>query len=463
MKSSKYIGSRDFYRHVLAISVPIMLQNGITNFVSMLDNIMVGGAGKVEMTGVAVSNQLIFVFTLCIFGAVSGAGIFGAQFYGKKDYVGMRNSFRFKLWLAVILTLIAGVTFGFFGNELIEPFLRGEGAPEDAAGSLKAAKDYLLVMIVGLLPTALAQCYASSLRETGETLMPMKAGLIAVAVNLCFNYILIFGHFGAPRLGAVGAAVATVMSRYVELAIAAVWTHKNKERFKFIEGAYRSAKIPAVLTVQMLKKGMPLMINEALWAAGIALLNQSYSTRGLDVVAAVNISSTFWNVFSVIFMAVGTSIGIIVGQQLGAGEFDKARDSDRKMMVFSIMISVIVAVIYVGAAQFIPDFYKVDAEIRALATKIMCISAAFMPVNAYAHASYFTLRSGGQTFVTFLFDSCFVWVVTVPLAFVLSRYTDVAILPLYAACQAVDIIKCIIGTVLLKKGIWVRNIVTDEV
>ena len=318
-------------------------------------------------------------------------------------------------------------------------------------------------MIVGLLPTALAQCYASSLRETGETLMPMKAGLIAVAVNLCFNYILIFGHFGAPRLGAVGAAVATVMSRYVELAIVAVWTHKNKERFKFIEGAYRSAKIPAALTVQMLKKGMPLMINEALWAAGIALLNQSYSTRGLDVVAAVNISSTFWNVFSVIFMAVGTSIGIIVGQQLGAGEFDKARDSDRKMMVFSIMISVIVAVIYVGAAQFIPDFYKVDAEIRALATKIMCISAAFMPVNAYAHASYFTLRSGGQTFVTFLFDSCFVWVVTVPLAFVLSRYTDVAILPLYAACQAVDIIKCIIGTVLLKKGIWVRNIVTDEV
>lgn len=462
MKSSKYIGSRDFYRHVLAISVPIMLQNGITNFVSMLDNIMVGGAGKVEMTGVAVSNQLIFVFTLCIFGAVSGAGIFGAQFYGKKDYVGMRNSFRFKLWLAVILTLIASVTFGFFGNELIEPFLRGEGAPEDAAGSLKAAKDYLLVMIVGLLPTALAQCYASSLRETGETLMPMKAGLIAVAVNLCFNYILIFGHFGAPRLGAVGAAVATVMSRYVELAIVAVWTHKNKERFKFIEGAYRSAKIPAALTVQMLKKGMPLMINEALWAAGIALLNQSYSTRGLDVVAAVNISSTFWNVFSVIFMAVGTSIGIIVGQQLGAGEFDKARDSDRKMMVFSIMISVIVAVIYIGAAQFIPDFYKVDAEIRALATKIMCISAAFMPINAYAHASYFTLRSGGQTFVTFLFDSCFVWVVTVPLAFVLSRYTDVAILPLYAACQAVDIIKCIIGTVLLKKGIWVRNIVTDE-
>ena len=452
MKSSKYIGSRDFYRHVLAISVPIMLQNGITNFVSMLDNIMVGGAGKVEMTGVAVSNQLIFVFTLCIFGAVSGAGIFGAQFYGKKDYVGMRNSFRFKLWLAVILTLIASVTF-----------LRGEGAPEDAAGSLKAANDYLLVMIAGLLPTALAQCYASSLRETGETLMPMKAGLIAVAVNLCFNYILIFGHFGAPRLGAVGAAVATVMSRYVELAIVALWTHKNKERFKFIEGAYRSAKIPAALTVQMLKKGMPLMINEALWAAGIALLNQSYSTRGLDVVAAVNISSTFWNVFSVIFMAVGTSIGIIVGQQLGAGEFDKARDSDRKMMVFSIMISVIVAVIYIGAAQFIPDFYKVDAEIRALATKIMCISAAFMPVNAYAHASYFTLRSGGQTFVTFLFDSCFVWVVTVPLAFVLSRYTDVAILPLYAACQAVDIIKCIIGTVLLKKGIWVRNIVTDEV
>lgn len=459
---NKYIGSKNFYRHVLAISVPIMLQNGITNFVSMLDNIMVGGAGKVEMTGVAVSNQLIFVFTLCIFGAVSGAGIFGAQFYGKKDHTGMMYSFRFKLWLSVILAVIACLLFGFFGSELITPFLRGEGAPEDAAGSLKAAKDYLLVMLAGLLPAALAQCYASSLRETGETLMPMKAGLVAVAVNLCFNYILIFGHFGAPRLGAVGAAIATVMSRYVELAIVAVWTHKNKKRFIFIDGAYKSAKIPASLTAQMLKKGMPLMMNEALWAAGIAMLNQSYSTRGLDVVAAVNISSTFWNVFSVVFMAVGTSIGIIVGQQLGAGEFDKARDSDRKMMAFSIVISVAVAVVYIGAAQFIPQFYNVDGSIRSLATKLMCISAAFMPVNAYVHASYFTLRSGGQTFVTFLFDSCFMWVVSVPLALVLSRYTSVTILPLYAACQAVDIIKCIIGTVLLKKGIWVRNMVADQ-
>lgn len=459
---SKYIGSKDFYRHVLAISVPIMLQNGITNFVSMLDNIMVGGAGKVEMTGVAVSNQLIFVFTLCIFGAVSGAGIFGAQFYGKKDHTGMMYSFRFKLWLSAILTVIACLLFGFFGSELITPFLKGEGAAEDAAGSLKAAKDYLLVMLAGLLPAALAQCYASSLRETGETLMPMKAGLVAVAVNLCFNYILIFGHFGAPRLGAVGAAIATVMSRYVELAIVAVWTHKNKKRFIFIDGAYKSVKIPASLTAQMIKKGMPLMINEAMWAAGIAMLNQSYSTRGLDVVAAVNISSTFWNVFSVVFMAVGTSIGIIVGQQLGAGEFDKARDSDRKMIVFSIAISIAVAVVYIGAAQFIPQLYNVDGSIRSLATKLMCISAAIMPINAYVHASYFTLRSGGQTFVTFLFDSCFMWVVSVPLAIVLSRYTSVTILPLYAVCQAVDIIKCIIGTVLLKKGIWVRNMVADN-
>lgn len=456
---SRYIGDKAFYRRVLAVSLPIMLQNGITNFVSMLDNLMVGRVGTVEMTGVAIANQLMFVYTLCLFGAVSGAGIFGAQFYGKGDTEGLRYSFRFKLLLCAALTVAGGAIFWFGGETLCALFLQGEGTAADAAASLTAARDYLNVMLWGLIPTALIQCYASTLRETGETLLPMKAGITAVAVNLVFNYILIFGHFGVPALGVRGAAIATVISRFVEMAIVMGWTHRHAARNTFIVGAWRSPRIPASLAGRMLVKGTPLMLNEVMWAAGVAMVNQCYSVRGLNVVAAINISQTFWNVFSVTFMATGTAIGIIVGQMLGAGELKEVKTTARRLIAFSLFISVAIGAVYALCAPVIPLLYNTTADVRELASRIILISACLMPLSAFIHASYFTLRSGGKTLITFLFDSCFMWVVSVPLAFILSRYTALPILTLYFCCQAVEVVKCVIGYALLKKGSWVRNVV----
>ncbi|MBO5797900.1 MAG: MATE family efflux transporter [Clostridia bacterium] len=459
---SRYVGDRAFYRRALAVAVPIMLQNGITNFVSMLDNIMVGNVDTWAMTGVAVANQLMFVYMLCLFGAVSGAGIFGAQFFGKGDKEGLCYSFRFKLLLCAVLTVAATAIFWFAGEPMAALFLQGEGTPAQAAAALAHAKSYMRIMLIGMIPNALIQCYASTLRETGETVLPMKAGITAVLVNLFFNYVLIFGHFGAPKLGVEGAAIATVISRFVEVAIVMIWTHRRREAYSFVAKAWRSPRIPGRLTLAMLSKGAPLMINEALWSAGITMVNQCYSVRGLNVVAAMNISQTFWNVFSVTFMAIGTAIGIIVGQMLGAEEFEEARDTDRKLIAFSLFVSVIIGVVYAIAAQFIPMLYNTSADVRTLASGVMTISACMMPLTAFCHASYFTLRSGGKTVVTFLFDSCFVWVLNVPLAFLLSRYTGVDILLLYACCQGLELIKCILGGILLKKGVWVRSVVSDQ-
>ncbi len=455
----KYIGDKKFYKRALALTLPIMIQNAITNFVSMLDNIMVGQVGTVQMTGVAVSNQLLFVFNLCIFGAVSGAGIFGAQFFGKRDYDGMRHTFRFKVIFCTVLTVISMLIFIFFGRTLINLYLQGEGNPQDAAASLDYAMEYLMIMLVGILPYAIVQCYSSTLREAGQTVVPMLAGITAVVVNLILNYILIFGHFGAPALGAAGAAIATVISRFVELFIVVIWPLANSENAPYLIGAYKSFYIPKELVSDIFKKGLPLMINETMYAAGLAVLNQCYSVRGLDVVAANNISQTFFNVFSTAFLSVGAAIGIILGQHLGAGENEQAVDSARKLAAFSIMISAVVGGIYFVGAAFIPRFYNTSGEIRALATSLMRICALAMPLDAYANASYFTLRSGGRVFITMLFDSCFVWAVNVPIAFILSRYTSVSILVLFAACQFTSIIKDIAGYTLVKKGIWIKNIV----
>lgn len=455
----KFLGDKAFYRRLLALMIPIMVQNGITNFVNMLDNIMIGTIGTAQMTGVAVANQLFFVFNLCIFGAVSGAGIFGAQFFGKQDSEGVKHTFRFKFIFCTLLTVLCVLLFVFFGEGLLDLYMQGESELTDPAATLEYAKSYMLIMLVGFLPYTITQCYSSTLREGSYANLPMIAGAFAVAVNLILNYLLIFGKMGFPALGVAGAATATVVSRFVELTIVVIATHTNK-KYGFIKGVYKSFYVPAELVGKLFLRGLPLMINETLWASGVAVIGQCYSVISLDAVSAHNISQTFWNVFSIAFMAVGAAVGIILGQMLGAGKLKEAQDSSYKMLAFSFAISLGVGVVYFICANFIPYAYNTESEIRLLATRIMQISAVFMPFEALTHSSYFILRSGGKMLTTFIFDCGFMWCVNVVLAFVLSRYTSASFVTLFTLIQSIPVLKATLGIILIKRGKWVKNIIS---
>ena len=439
-----------------------MIQNGITNFVGMLDNIMVGRVGTVEMTGVSIANTLLFVFNLAVFGAISGAGIFGAQFYGKGDHEGVRFAFRFKLLeCAALLALGVGV-YLLLGEKLMLLYLRGEGAQTNIQESLRFGQSYLRIMLLGLPPFALAQCYAGTLRETGKTVPPMAAGLIAVGVNFFCNWLLIFGKLGLPRLGSDGAAIATVISRYVEAAVIMLWTHRRADGNPFIRGAWRSFRIPGRLAGHILRRGTPLILNETLWALGQALLLQSYSIRSYDVVSATNIAFTLGNVFNVAFIAMGAAIGILVGQQLGAGQIEAAKATDRRLIVFTELICLVFGSAMAALSGVFPRIYNTEPEIRALASRFILINAALMPVHAYANAAYFPLRSGGKTFVTFLFDSVFSCVIVAPTAYLLSRYTEIPIVWLFLCCESLDLVKCTVGFFMIRSGVWIQNIVKEE-
>ena len=454
-----YIGDRAFYRRVFGVAVPIIIQNGITNFVSMLDNIMVGQVGTMPMSGVSIVNGLIFVFNLCIFGASSGAGIFTAQFYGSNDSKGIRHTFRFKILVCLVISAL-GIALFLLGDKfLIGLYLTGEGNPAEAAEVLHNGLQYLHVMLWGFLPFALTNAYAGTLKECGNTFVPMVAGITATLVNLVGNYILIFGHFGAPAMGVQGAALATVISRFVELAIVAGWTHLNPGRNPFITGAYRSFYLPGRLLKAIAIKGMPLLINEALWSSGMAIMNQCYSTCGLDVVPAMNINSTLFQLASVVFLSLGNAVGIIMGQMLGAGNSEaQVRDTNRKLLCLSVVSGVVFGCVMASVSGLFPRLYNTTEEIRHLAMQLICINAVMMPFISYTNATYFTLRSGGQTMITFLFDSCFVWGVCIPLAYCLSRFTSLPILPLFAICQGTDFIKCFIGAAMIKQGNWIQNL-----
>lgn len=460
--TKKYFGDKAFYKVVLTVAVPIMIQNGITNFVGLLDNIMVGQIGTEQMSGIAIVNQLLLVFNLAIFGAISGVGIFGAQFFGCGNHKGVQQTFRFKLYVCAgivllgILLLIAG------GEQMILLYLHGDDNVQALQTTLAYGKQYLWVMLIGLAPFAVEEIYASTLRECGETKIPMVAGAVAVGVNLVLNYVLIFGKLGFPVLGVVGAAVATVISRFVQAAVVIVWTHTHSEKMPFILGAYREFKVPGQLAWNIVKKGTPLLFNEILWAAGIALLNQCYSLRGLDAVAAQNISSTIANLFNVVFMAMGSSIAIIVGQLLGAGKMEEAKDTDRKLIVFSVLSCLVFGSLMFAFAPLFPRHYNTSDQVKELAVWLLRISAGCMPLHAFVHAAYFTMRSGGKTVITFLFDSAYLWCVNIPLAYVLSRFTTMPMTLLYFCCQAIDLTKCIIGFILVKRGVWLNNIVAES-
>lgn len=458
MNWKKFIGTKEFYKVLLAVALPIMIQNGISNFINLLDNVMVGQLGTEQMSGVSIVNQLFLVFNLCVFGAVSGAGLFGAQFFGKGDNDGLRHAFRFKWYMTLVLFAIAMAIFLLAGEPLIELYLHQGSESGNLELTMHYAKQYLALMLVGLLPYTVTQIYASSLREISRSVPPMLAGAIGVAVNLSLNYVLIFGKLGLPALGVRGAALATVISRFVECAALLIWTHLHREECPFIKGAYRSFYVPRELVRSILRTGAPLMLNEALWSAGMAGLLQCYSYRGLAVVSAMNITNTIFNTCSVAFIAIGSAISILIGQRLGAGEREEALDAAEKMIFFSLLTGIVSGILVALLAPVFPLLYKTTDEVRTMAAQLTLVIALAAPLHAFLNASYFTLRSGGKTLLTFLFDSVYVWGVNLLLAFVLTRFTSMPIVPLYAICQFVDVCKCVIGYILVRRGVWIRDI-----
>lgn len=460
---NKFIGDKGFYKRVLLIAVPLIVQNAITSFVSFLDNIMVGQIGTEQMSGVAIVNQLMFVFNICIFGGVSGAGIFGTQFYGKGDYEGQRYTFRFKLYACMLIAGIALLLFGASSTQLISLYLNDSGSVGDITLALQYGKDYLRIMILGLIPFALSQSYVNTIRETGHTFVPMLASVVAVLTNLILDYILIFGIFGSPAFGVQGAAIATVIARFIECTIVVLWTHLHKESNPYIAGAYKSPVIPQRILKDIMIKGTPLMINEMLWACGMTVIVQCYAVRGLEVVAALNISSTISNLFNIVYIQLGGCISIVVGQLLGAGKIKEAKDADNKMIFFCVFCCTCIAAVMAAAGRLFPAIYNTEESIKDLARTLITISALAMPLCSFSHCAYFTLRSGGKTIVTFLFDSVYTWVLIIPFAYALANHTSLAITLVFFLVQFTEMIKVILGFFMVKSNVWLQNIVEDKV
>ncbi len=462
MLLNKFVGTKSFYRKVFALTLPIMVQNGITNFVSMIDNIMVGMVGTEQMSAVAIVNQLLFVFNLALFGIVSGVGIFTAQYFGNNDNDGIKKTVRLKLVFSSVLLFGAILAFQFAGSSLIKSYLHQGGQELNLEISFLEAKKYLSVMLIGLIPFTVSQVYSSTLRETEQPIIPLISGICAVFVNLILNYILILGKFGFPALGVTGAAIATVTSRYVEAIVICAFVHINKKKFPFSKGLYRNFSVPLSLTKRIMPKALPLMANEACWSIGVALLNYCYALRGLDVVAATNICSTISNIFMVAIIGFGSSISIMVGGLLGANKIEQAKDVNVKLTFLSFVICLVLGVVMALTSSLYPEIYNTTQAVKNLAKHFIICQAIYLPLHSIMNSFYFAIRSGGKTFITFLFDSVYMFVITVSFTYVMARFTSFDVVTVYFASLMIEIFKLIIGFILIRNGFWAKNIIDNR-
>lgn len=455
----KYFGNKNFYKMTLTIAIPIIIQNLLTNLVSMADNIMVGQLGTNQMSGVAIINQLFFVFNLLVFGGMSGAGLFSAQYFGQKNHNGVRDVFRMKILIGITIIAISLSVMIFLHEPLINMFLHEGSSSGNIQETFNYAKNYLYIMVIGIAPFVISNCYNTTLKESGQTVVPMKAGVLAVVFDIVLNYIFIFGKLGFPAMGVVGAAIATVISRFVECGYLVIYTHIHSNDYPFIKHCYRTLKVPGSLVKKIIVTGAPLMLNEFLWAGGLTLQTQALSTKGLATVGGLNICNTIGNISNCIFVTMGTTIAIVVGQLLGAGKLKEAKVTATRMAAFSLLISFGMIIILGLLGPVFPHFYNTTDEIRKLATKFIWAVAAATPFISLSNSEYFILRSGGKTIITFLFDSCFVCLVNVPVAICLTKFTAIHIVGIFFLVNMLEGVKALIGFIMVKKDIWLNTIV----
>ncbi len=445
----RFIGDKSFYKKLIMITLPIVVQQLITSSLQLVDNIMVGSLGDIALGSVSSVNQLYFIVILVIFGALGGAGVFSAQYFGAKQYDKLKQTFRFKVIVALFLALIAFVILSVFGEKLIGLFTEN---PITIRDGLK----YLNIIKWSTFPWAISVAISFTFRETGITKPLLKISIVAILTNTFLNYLLIFGNLGFSKLGVEGAAIATLISRFIEFGLLIVLLYKRGEAFRT---TFKDLfKIERFVLKAIIIMAIPLMLNEVLWSTGQTVFFEAYSTRGDASLSAVSATSAISQLVFVIFGGISTGIAVMVGNTLGENNLKLAHDNSKKLIFASMMFSAFMGVLLFGLSFFILGIYDISEEAIRIAKFNIRVNAFIIPVLAFNVSMYFTLRAGGDTKSTFLMDSGYVWIVQVPTAFLLSRLTNLPTTMLFLIVQLLEIPKMGFALARYKKGHWLRNL-----
>lgn len=446
-----------FIKRLLIISIPIILQNLFVNLASLLDTMMVGnleGVSEVSLSGVYIANQIIFVINLGVFGSVEGAGVFFSQFLGKKDNAHLSNTFAFKLMSSFVVTLISTILVYAFGRQLASIFSSNEAA-------IDIAVQYLKIVGVSIIPFGVTISCTTSLRESHNTISPMVVTLCGILVNLLLNYILIFGNWGAPRLEAVGAAIGTICNRFFEfIAIIIVLIIKKKE---FTKNLLSSFNMDRELLKNLIVKSIPLLANELLWSLGQTGLVYVFTQKSEMATTVLPIVTTIFNLIFVVCLGMGNGISIVIGNIIGSNDSKEAQNKAYVSLVFSFIISVVLGtILYVSAPAIVGLYSEISQETIDMAVTLLKFDSLYLVITTIDTILFFLLRAGGRTFIVFLFDSAFGWIISIPVAFLFLKFIpSLSFEELFIYVYLFDLLKMVIGGILIVSKVWNRNIINQ--
>ena len=446
--------SDGFYRRVLGIAVPIAIHNLMISAINMADVFMVGQLGEEAIAALGISNQLMFLLILFLFGMGSGGQIFVSQFYGKKDLLNLRRVMGVILTLGIFVSLAAFAGARFFPEAIVGLF-------SNDAAVIKYACEYLRIVSWSYIFTAVSFIYQVVLRSTDSPRLPVYSCAMALVINVVFNWILIFGHFGFPAMGIRGAALATFIARVAELAFTLAYAYIRK----LAAAAEVSELVSAEkeLLKQLLVTSAPVFFNEITWAFGILALNWIYAKLGTESIAALNISDSVTKLFFAAFIGIGNAGAVVLGHDIGADIGDeKVWRTSVRLVKLSISTGIFLSILLLLLTNPILSVYNISENVYDLAYKSTLVWIFFLPVVAFNNLNIVgILRSGGDTKAAFLIDVGALWLVSVPVSFAGAVFFHLPLYWVLALGKIEETIKFGWGFKRYISKKWIKNLVRE--
>lgn len=443
-----------FFKALLSIALPITIQNLIASSVNMLDTLMITSLGQGSLAAVGLANQVFFFYGVTVFGIATGSSVFISQFWGRKDTSNIKKVLGLSLTLGIVLGIIFTLASLFIPEYLMMIFSKD---PEVIGLGVK----YLKVVSVSYIITAVSFCFAVASRSVGQARLPVMASLVSFITNGIFNYLLIFGKLGFPRLGVKGAAYGTVIARVAELALILYFVYSNKGP---LAGSIKELMDwNKKFVKKYFKTAYPVILNEALWSLGTVSYSIAYAKIGTEAAAAVQILTTVQNLFMVITRGMGNACTVMIGNKIGAGEEEVAIQYANKFLILSIGIGLVLGSgLFLATDLILKAFRNLTPELYLTSKKLLIVLAMFFTIKVYNGTLIVgVLRGGGDTRFSMLVEMGSVWLVGVPLAFLGALVFRFPVYYVTALVYMEEIVKAAISTPRVISKKWVTNVIED--
>jgi putative MATE family efflux protein len=441
---------RQYFKELFKLAFPMAVQNFIMSFLNMVGVMIIGQLGGAAIAAVSLANQIFFLLTLLLFGITSGAAMFTAQLWGKRDLTNIRKV----LGLCLFLGLTAGILFWLLAR-FFSAFALGVYSQDPAV--VAAGSQYLQVIGWAFPVTAITTSYAAILRSIGDIKAPLMVNIAALLLNLILSFCLVFGYLGFPQLGIQGAAVAVLVARLLE-CVGLLWLTYGR-RSPVAAGLKELLQVDFSFMGKVLKPILPVALNEVLWSTGVTMYNIIYAHLGTDAIAAMNIAASIDGLAMVIFISISNACAILVGNWIGANEEEQAFRYATRSLGIQLAGALLIGGIILIGAKYILVFYKVSPAIIHDTTNVLTVIGLFYWLRMMNMTLYVgIMRSGGDTRFGLLLDGGTIWVVGVPMALMAAFLFHLPVYWVYLLAMSDEASKWVIGLFRFFSKKWIHNL-----